>query len=63
MSSTLHKRIGVLMAVACVLRAVAAYPQSLTGALIGTVEDAHGGAIEGAAVRVQSPAMIGTPEV
>ena len=40
-------------------RATAA--QGLTGALIGTVRDAQGGVLPGAAVRVSSPALIGGP--
>ena len=35
--------------------------QGLTGALIGTVKDAQGGVISGAAVRVSSPALMGGP--
>jgi len=35
--------------------------QGLAGALIGTVKDAQGGVIPGAAVRVSSPALIGGP--
>ena len=35
--------------------------QGLTGALIGTVRDAQGGVLPGAAVRVSSPALIGGP--
>jgi hypothetical protein len=50
-----------LLCAACValLRVTAA--QGLTGALIGTVKDAQGGVIPGAAVRVTSPALIGGP--
>ena len=33
--------------------------QSLTGALVGTVKDQHGGAVPGATVRLSSPALIG----
>jgi len=36
--------------------------QALTGSLIGTVKDAHGGVLPGAVVRVSSPALIGGPE-
>ena len=35
--------------------------QSLTGTLIASVRDQHGGAISGAAIRVSSPALIGGP--
>ena len=35
--------------------------QGVTGALIGTVKDAQGGVLPGAAVRVSSPALIGGP--
>ena len=33
--------------------------QALTGALVGTVEDSEGGALQGATVRVTSPALMG----
>ena len=33
--------------------------QGLTGALVGTVQDEHGGMLPGAVVRVTSPAVIG----
>jgi carboxypeptidase family protein/TonB-dependent receptor-like protein len=36
--------------------------QGLTGALVGTVRDAHGGALAGASVRLSSPALIGGPQ-
>ena len=35
--------------------------QGLTGTLIGTVKDEHGGVLAGASVRVSSPALIGGP--
>ena len=38
---------------------LAAGAQSLNGALIGTVKDAQGGVLQGALVRVTSPALIG----
>src|SRR5262245_38187086 len=50
-----------LLAFACALTPRAAAAQGLTGALIGTVKDAQGGVLPGAAVRVSSPALIGGP--
>jgi hypothetical protein len=47
---------------ACVLQAHVAAAQVLTGALIGTVKDGQGGVLEGAIVRLSSPALIGGPE-
>src|SRR5262245_32334533 len=46
--------------------AIAALPlmaaaQGLTGSLIGTVRDEQGAAIQGAAVRLSSPALMGSP--
>jgi len=46
---------------ACALQAHLAAAQALTGALIGTVKDAQGGVLQGAVVRVSSPALIGGP--
>jgi hypothetical protein len=48
-----------LFAAACALHLDMAAAQEVTGALIGTVEDAQGGVLRGAAVRVSSPALIG----
>src|SRR5688500_2570614 len=39
----------------------AAFPQQLTGTLIGTIKDQQGGVLPGAAVRVSSAALIGGP--
>ena len=47
------------LAVACLLVPAITVAQGLTGALIGTVTDAAGGVISGAAVRISSPALIG----
>jgi hypothetical protein len=52
----------VSLAITCALHAPVAAAQSLTGALFGTVEDAQGGVLAGAVVRVTSPALIGGPE-
>ena len=49
------------VAAACVLLPRVTCAQGLTGALIGTVRDAQGGVLPGAAVRVNSPALIGGP--
>ena len=54
----MHSRI-FLAAVACVLLPSAIAAQGLFGALIGTVRDAQGGVVQGASVRVSSPALIG----
>ena len=47
------------LTVACLLVPEIAVAQGLTGALVGTVTDAAGGVISGAAVRISSPALIG----
>ena len=47
----------------CFLQAHLAAAQAHTGALIGTVKDAQGGVLQGAVVRVSSPALIGGPVV
>ncbi|MGB2715437.1 MAG: carboxypeptidase-like regulatory domain-containing protein, partial [Vicinamibacterales bacterium] len=52
----------LVFATVCVLQVQLAAAQMLTGALIGTVHDAQGGVLQGAVVRVSSPAMIGGPE-
>jgi hypothetical protein len=39
----------------------AAFSQALTGTLIGTVQDEHGGVLPGAVVRISSQALIGGP--
>jgi hypothetical protein len=57
----LRRGLLLLCAAACVaIRGVAA-AQGLAGALIGTVRDAQGGVLPGAAVRVASAALIGGP--
>jgi carboxypeptidase family protein/TonB-dependent receptor-like protein len=57
----LRRRLLLLWAAACVAIPGAAAAQGLTGALIGTVRDAQGGVLPGAAVRVASAALIGGP--
>ena len=49
----------IIAAAVCVLYVGGARAQEVTGSLIGTVEDAQGGVISGAVVRVSSPALIG----
>ena len=49
----------LLFTAACVLLPRIEAAQGLSGALIGTVNDAQGGVIPGASVRVSSPALIG----
>jgi len=53
----------VVLAVACTLQARQVGAQSMTGALIGTLTDAQGGVLQGAVVRVSSPALIGGSRV
>jgi len=48
-----------LAAAVCVFLPSAIAAQGLSGALIGTVRDAQGGVVQGASVRVSSPALIG----
>ena len=54
-------RPSFLAAAACVLLSLPTDAQVLTGALLGTVKDEHGGVLPGASVRVTSPALIGGP--
>ena len=49
----------LLLATFVLLPVTAAWPQGLTGALVGSVRDEQGGALQGALVRVSSPALIG----
>jgi hypothetical protein len=49
------------LAAICELQPVTSVAQGVTGALIGTVKDAQGGVLQGAVVRVSSPALIGGP--
>jgi len=51
----------LVFAAASLLLPRMAAAQGLTGALIGTVKDDQGGVLPGAAVRVNSPALIGGP--
>ena len=48
----------VVLLLACIPCPRPAFAQGLTGALVGTVEDAQGGVLPGALVRVTSPALI-----
>src|SRR6516162_9413412 len=57
MDALRHLSVSVL--VGLVLLPAPASGQGLTGALVGTVKDAHGGVIPGAVVRVTSPALLG----
>jgi hypothetical protein len=52
-----------LLAVACALLPDIGAAQEVTGTLVGTVHDAQGGALRDAAVRVGSPALIGSPRI
>ena len=49
----------LLLAIFVLLPTTAIWAQGLTGALIGSVRDEQGGALQGAVVRVSSPALIG----
>lgn len=53
----------LVLAAACVVQVHALEAQPLTGALIGTVKDAQGGVLQGAVIRVSSPAAIGGPQI
>src|SRR5580765_2668061 len=55
------RRILWLLCAASVALARVTAAQGLTGALVGTVKDAQGGVLPGAAVSVSSPALIGGP--
>jgi TonB dependent receptor-like, beta-barrel/Carboxypeptidase regulatory-like domain len=57
----MRRTVVFLLAAAFHLQPHMAAAQGLTGALIGTVRDAQGGVLQGAAVRVSSPALIGGP--
>ena len=51
--------VAFLIAVACVVQPHVARAQGMTGDLFGTVKDAQGGVLPGAAARVSSRALIG----
>jgi hypothetical protein len=55
----MRRAVAFLLAAASVLQAHVAVAQLLTGTLIGTVKDAHGGVLQKATVRLSSPALIG----
>src|SRR5687768_10969349 len=55
----IQRSLLVLLASACTLLPSMAAAQILTGALIGTVKDDQGGALQGALVRATSEALIG----
>ncbi len=56
------KRVLFVVAVVCGFLGPLAAAQGLIGTLDGTVKDDAGGALEGALVRVSSPALIGGPQ-
>ena len=56
------RAIPILFALAWALQPAMAGAQEATGALIGIVQDAGGGVLRGASVRVSSPALIGGPQ-
>lgn len=53
------KKIGLSLCICLLMFSVAAVAQETTGGIQGTVKDAQGGVIPGAAVEVTSPALIG----
>jgi outer membrane receptor protein involved in Fe transport len=55
----MRRNCSLLLAIFLLLPVTAAWPQGLTGALVGSVRDEQGGALQGALVRVSSPALIG----
>ena len=55
------RRRVLFLVTAWLLHTHAAGAQTMTGAVIGTVKDAQGGVLQGATVRVSSPALIGGP--
>src|SRR6185503_18172625 len=61
MESSMRKPITILFAAACALMTTMVAAQEVTGALIGTVHDAQGAVVRGAAVHVSSQALIGGP--
>ena len=61
-ATRIKRYILLLVAVPCLLLPGMAGAQALTGALIGTVKDDQGGILQGAAVRVSSPGLIGGVE-
>ena len=56
-----QRTLWLVVAIGCLLWPGAVVAQGLTGTLIGTVRDADGGVLQGATVRVSSPALIGGP--
>jgi len=57
----MRPRFPALFATAFLLASLVADAQVLTGALVGTVKDEQGAALQGAVARVTSPALIGGP--
>jgi hypothetical protein len=55
------KRTIFVLAIACAAYVQMTAAQELSGTLVATVEDAQGGVVRGAVVRVSSPALIGGP--
>ena len=56
------RRLMFCLTLTCALQIDVAFAQEVTGTLIGTVQDAQGGVLRGAVVRVSSPALIGGPQ-
>jgi len=57
----LRWRLLALMVGLAVLWSPLTFAQGLTGALLGTVKDDHGGVVVGARVQISSPSLIGGP--
>ena len=55
----MRRLMTIFLAAVCAMQVHVAAAQDVTGALIGTVEDAQGGVLRGAVARVSSPALIG----
>jgi hypothetical protein len=58
----MRRPITILFAAACALLTTVVAAQEVTGALIGTVQDAQGAVLRGAVVHVSSRALIGGPQ-
>ena len=58
----MRRMVTFFFAAACALMTAIAAAQDVTGALIGTVQDAQGAVLPGAVVRVSSQALIGGPQ-
>ena len=60
---SVNRRASFVVAIACALRFDMVAAQEVTGALIATIEDPQGAALQGATVRVSSSALMGGPQL